>query len=162
MPTIEATRPTTTMTISEVCVPRMTRANTSRPASSCPNGCSPIAKPDPPSQVGRVIVGEPPGLVSVPVWFGVKDHQPGMGPTPIDVKASRTMPMSTTIAPTAARCRKNRRRTIWFCESPSTSLSSMAFSTTSSAGVSSRVPRGVGDGGVLMRSPGFVGRVRHR
>ncbi|SIM67442.1 Uncharacterised protein [Mycobacteroides abscessus subsp. abscessus] len=40
-PITPATKPTMTITNSEVCVPRMTMANRSRPVVSCPKGCSP-------------------------------------------------------------------------------------------------------------------------
>ena len=49
-----------TITSSEVWVPFMVRAKMSRPISSWPKGWSPMAKPLPPSQVGRLRVGEPP------------------------------------------------------------------------------------------------------
>ena len=50
----------TTITSSEVWVPFIVRAKMSRPISSWPNGCRPMANPSPPSQVGMLSVGDPP------------------------------------------------------------------------------------------------------
>src|SRR5690606_42137198 len=40
-PTTSETQPTSTMTVMDCWVPRITWANTSLPRVSCPNGCSP-------------------------------------------------------------------------------------------------------------------------
>ena len=84
MPTIAAITLMTTMTLIEVWVPFMTRAKMSRPISSWPNGWSPIAKPLPPSHVGRLRVGAPPFSMR-PGMTGPYFHHPGMPKAPIEV-----------------------------------------------------------------------------
>jgi len=138
VPMVVAMRPTITMMTIDCCVPRMTTAKMSRPISSCPKGCAPSVTPAPPSHSGtRLRVGAPPS------WAGgmsVHDHchQPGVliwipnseKSKPTAEKASTTMNARVTIEMTAPLWRKNRRRTIWPCERPSTSLLAMLFSAS--------------------------------
>ncbi|CPU62278.1 Uncharacterised protein [Mycobacteroides abscessus] len=69
---------------------------------------------------------------------------------PIEVIASATMPISTTSATTAPLWWKKRRRTIWPWDRPSTSRSSIWFSTAPLCDASFGV--------LVMRSPGSAGR----
>ena len=133
----------------------------SRPISSWPNGCSPDGEARPPSHVGRRQRRRAAG-----VRHGHRSRGGPLPPAGDRAPADRgdgeqhDEREDATRRSCAPRWRKNRRRTIWPWVRPSTSLSSMAFSTTRRLAVAvGALARGCGVGHAFTRIRGVEDRV---